>query len=60
MEILQKLISVYEGEGYFDNIRSCLLFSANYPETLKAAYVLNASSFFQLVFKIVQVSGRVF
>ena len=29
---------------------------ANYPETLKAAYVLNASSFFQLVFKIVQVA----
>jgi len=39
LEILQRLISIYE---------------ANYPETLKAAYVLNASSFFQFVFKIVQ------
>jgi len=39
LDILQKLIAVYE---------------ANYPETLKAAYVLNASSFFQLVFRIVQ------
>jgi len=39
LEILQRLISVYE---------------AFYPETLKAAYVLNASSFFQIVFKIVQ------
>ena len=29
-------------------------FSANYPETLKAAFVLNASSFFQIVFKIIQ------
>ena len=26
----------------------------NYPETLKAAYVVNASSVFQLVFKLVQ------
>ena len=26
----------------------------NYPETLKAAYVVNASNIFQLVFKIVQ------
>ena len=30
---------------------------ANYPETLKAAYVLNASPVFQLVFRIVKV-GR--
>ena len=29
-------------------------FTENYPETLKAAYVLNASSVFQLVFRIVQ------
>ena len=29
-------------------------FPENYPETLKAAYVLNASSVFQLVFRIVQ------
>jgi len=39
IELLQRLISVYE---------------ANYPETLKAAYVLNASSIFQLIFKIVK------
>jgi len=39
IEILQRLISVYE---------------ANYPETLKAAYVLNASSIFQIIFKIVK------
>ena len=26
----------------------------NYPETLKAAYVVNASSVFQLVFRLVQ------
>ena len=29
-------------------------FTENYPETLKAAYVLNASSVFQLVFRMVQ------
>merc|ERR1712024_364253 len=39
LDILRKLISIYE---------------KNYPETLKAAYVLNASSVFQLVFMIVQ------
>lgn len=39
LDILQKVIAVYE---------------ANYPETLKAAFVLNASSFFQIVFKIIQ------
>ena len=33
---------------YFQNVLE------NYPETLKAAYVLNASNIFQLVFKIVQ------
>ena len=30
------------------------LFLENYPETLKAAYVLNASNIFKIVFKIVQ------
>ena len=30
--------------------------SENYPETLKAAYVVNASSVFQLVFKLVQAT----
>jgi len=39
LEILRRLISVYE---------------KNYPETLKAAYVLNASNIFKIVFKIVQ------
>ena len=82
MDILQRLIGVYEGGGKlnfldlvcnqkssgFENFRNyshisyiifllCnVIFLANYPETLKAAYVLNASSFFQIVFKIVQVT----
>merc|ERR1719180_471195 len=39
LDILQRLISIYE---------------ANYPETLKAAYVLNAPKVFQIVFRIVK------
>jgi len=39
LEVVQALISIYEG---------------NYPETLKAAYVINTSKVFQLVFNILQ------
>ena len=31
---------------------------ANYPETLKAAYVLNAPKVFQIVFRIVKVAKK--
>ena len=71
MDILQRLIGVHEGGGkmFFFILTLYILlisyglgiqlminiFLANYPETLKGAYVLNASSFFQIVFKIVQV-----
>ena len=30
--------------------------AGNYPETLKAAYVINASTVFQLIFRVVQSS----
>ena len=30
--------------------------TGNYPETLKAAYVINASTVFQLIFRVVQSS----
>ena len=43
LDILRQLISIYE---------------SNYPETLKAAYVVRASSVFQLVFRLVQVSSH--
>jgi len=39
LDILQRLMAVYE---------------ANYPETLKAAYVINASTVFQIIFRIVK------
>ena len=32
---------------------------ANYPETLKAAYVLNAPKVFQIVFRIVKVTTKI-
>ena len=32
---------------------------ANYPETLKAAYVLNAPKVFQIVFRIVKVAKNI-
>jgi len=39
LEVVQQLITIYEG---------------NYPETLKAAYVINTPKVFQLVFSILQ------
>ena len=33
-----------------------LYVAGNYPETLKAAYVINASTVFQLIFRVVQSS----
>ena len=41
---------------YDNSYYQLFLFTENYPETLKAAYVLNASSVFQLVFRLVQAT----
>ena len=52
------MISIYESK--FNTYPDCqknwtiLLLLENYPETLKAAYVINAGSVFQLVFRLVQ------
>ena len=43
-------------EGFRTETFRWLRVVGNYPETLKAAYVINASIFFQLIFRVVQSS----
>ena len=47
---VRQLVFFYEANKINQNILE------NYPETLKAAYVVNASNIFQFVFKIVQAT----
>ena len=72
LDILQRLISIYEGSSKYlvwefchNNTMVMMLVIyefaplANYPETLKAAYVLNAPKVFQIVFRIVKVAKNI-
>ena len=57
IDLLRKLIAIYEGmKVTFLSDKSRLCAAGNYPETLKAAYVINASTVFQLIFRVVQSS----
>ena len=53
------ILSLHGDADYDIYFKYILIPIANYPETLKAAYVLNAPKVFQIVFRIVKVAKNI-